>query len=69
VVGGLASRGADRTALRTVGLRAWAGVGLGQALALGVVPFLVGDVIKIALAAGLLPVTWRPVRRTEQDEQ
>ena len=81
VVGGLARRGADRTPLRTVGLMVvgnlaiyavgvswlagWAGIGLGRAVALGVLPFLVGDVVKIALAAGLLPATWRLVRRGE----
>ncbi len=27
----------------------------------GVVPFLVGDALKIALAAGLLPATWKLV--------
>jgi len=32
---------------------------LSTALAKGVVPFLIGDVIKILLAAGLLPGTWK----------
>jgi biotin transport system substrate-specific component len=31
----------------------------GKALALGVLPFLIGDVIKILLAAVLLPGTWK----------
>ena len=77
LVGRLAERGADRTVLRTVGLMVLgnlaiyavgvpglmiiAGMGLGQALLLGVVPFLVGDALKIALAAGLLPATWKLV--------
>ena len=39
-----------------------AGFGAQDALAKGLVPFLVGDAIKIALAAGLLPATWRLVR-------
>jgi biotin transport system substrate-specific component len=30
-----------------------------RALALGVLPFLVGDAIKVAVAAGLFPATWR----------
>jgi biotin transport system substrate-specific component len=34
---------------------------LGKALALGVVPFLIGDAIKILLAAVLLPGTWKLV--------
>jgi biotin transport system substrate-specific component len=75
VVGAFARRGADRTFARTAGLMvvgnvviyaagvpwlmAWSGIGLGRAVALGVLPFLVGDCIKIALAAGLLPAAWR----------
>ena len=34
-------------------------VGLSRGLALGVTPFLAGDAVKVALAAGLLPTTWR----------
>ena len=33
------------------------------ALQKGVVPFLVGDVLKALLAAGLLPLAWAAVRR------
>ncbi len=40
---------------------AYAKVSLLQALALGVLPFLIGDAIKIAIAAGLLPATWKLV--------
>jgi biotin transport system substrate-specific component len=36
-----------------------ANVSLPRALALGVVPFLIGDAIKVAAAAGLFPATWR----------
>ncbi|MCO5970000.1 MULTISPECIES: biotin transporter BioY [Actinoallomurus] len=79
VVGALAARGGDRSPVRTVGtmalglaviyavgvpwLMAWTHSGLGQALSMGVRPFLVGDAIKIALAAGLLPGAWRLLRR------
>ncbi|MBW4720647.1 biotin transporter BioY [Saccharothrix obliqua] len=79
VVGHLAGRGGDRTPLRTAGtmvlgnlviyafgvpyLMAVANVDLGRALALGVVPFLIGDAIKVALAAGLLPGAWALVNR------
>ncbi|MFT7840914.1 biotin transporter BioY [Saccharothrix sp. BKS2] len=79
LVGHLAGRGGDRTPLRTAGtmalgnlaiyacgvpwLMAAAGVGFGQALRLGVTPFLLGDALKIALAAGLLPAAWLLVRR------
>ncbi|GAA4617649.1 biotin transporter BioY [Actinoallomurus liliacearum] len=79
VVGALAARGGDRSPLRTVGtmalglaviyavgvpwLMAWTHSDLGQALSMGVRPFLVGDAIKIALAAGLLPGAWRLLRR------
>jgi biotin transport system substrate-specific component len=77
LVGRLAERGADRTVLRTAGLMVLgnlaiyavgvpglmliAGMDLGKALLLGVVPFLLGDALKIALAAGLLPATWKLV--------
>ena len=80
LVGALAARGGDRTVLRTTGtmalgllviyafgvpwLMATLHVGLAKGLALGVTPFLLGDAIKVALAAGLLPTTWRLVRRS-----
>lgn len=79
VVGRLAERGATLTPLRTAGLMVVGNVviyGIGvtylkfaidaswtTALALGVVPFLLGDALKIALAAGLLPGTWRLLSR------
>ncbi|WP_285746880.1 biotin transporter BioY [Lentzea sp. NBRC 105346] len=79
LVGALASRGGDRTPLRTIGtmalgnlviyaigvpwLMASAGLGFSRAVQLGVLPFLVGDAIKIALAAGLLPGVWALVNR------
>ncbi|MFI6535176.1 biotin transporter BioY [Nonomuraea sp. NPDC050547] len=75
LVGRLAARGGDRTPLRTVGtmilgnlaiyafglpvLMAITGMDLGRAVAVGIVPFLVGDAVKIALAAGLLPAAWK----------
>lgn len=75
LVGWLARRGGDRTVLRTAGLMVignlmiygagvpWLmssiDVTFAQALPLGVTPFLVGDAIKIVLAAGLLPAAWR----------
>lgn len=34
------------------------------AIALGLTPFLLGDAIKIAAAAGLLPLTWRVMRKS-----
>ncbi|MGI8683000.1 MAG: biotin transporter BioY [Mycobacteriales bacterium] len=80
LVGALAARGGDRTVLRTAGsmalgllviyafglpwLMAVLHVGLAQGLALGVTPFLLGDAIKVALAAGLLPTTWRLIGRS-----
>jgi len=42
-------------------LALYLGLGAGEALALGVVPFLLGDAVKIALATALLPATWRAV--------
>lgn len=77
VVGKLAERGADRTPLRTAGLMVlgnlaiyavgvpwlmfFLDVSVLQAMALGVVPFLIGDAIKIALASGVLPAAWKLV--------
>lgn len=75
LLGHLARRGADRspwrTALGAVGatslvyvvgvpwLMASLGVGLLEGLALGVVPFLVGDAVKAVAAATVLPAAWR----------
>lgn len=82
LVGHLARRGWDRTPLRTAATMAvgnlviyavgvpWLAhslhVGIGEALRLGARPFLVGDAIKIALAAGLLPLAWAAVRRWQR---
>lgn len=79
LVGHLAERGATRTVLRTAGLMVlgnlviysigatWLSaaldVPLGRALELGVQPFLLGDALKVALAAGLFPLAWRAVER------
>ncbi|HEY7847436.1 MAG TPA: biotin transporter BioY [Candidatus Limnocylindria bacterium] len=75
VVGALASRGADRTVSGTLAimvlgnliiyafgvpwLMATAGMPLFLALENGLWPFVIGDALKIALAAGLLPLAWR----------
>jgi len=83
LVGWLAQRGGDRTVTRTaltmvlgnlliyaVGvpwLMRSTGMHLGAALDAGVVPFLLGDGIKVLAAAGLLPATWALVRRVERD--
>ena len=77
-VGALAARGGDRTALRTVltmtlGTLLIYAVGLpylvlardvplSRGFALGVQPFLLGDAVKVLLAAGLLPGAWRLTR-------
>ncbi|WP_276969908.1 biotin transporter BioY [Ferrimicrobium acidiphilum] len=42
-------------------------VGLSQGLALGVTPFLLGDLVKLLLAAGLLPGAWYVRHRITQD--
>lgn len=77
LVGWLAGRGHDRTVLRSAALMLLGnlviyafgvtvlarvlGVGLGEALALGAVPFVAGDLLKIGLAAAVLPAAWRIV--------
>ena len=37
------------------------------ALEAGLYPFIVGDVLKLAIAAGILPAAWRLVRRRDGD--
>jgi len=75
VVGALARRGSDRSVpgsmatmvlgnlvIYAVGVPYLAlaiGVDLFTAVALGALPFLVGDALKILLAGGLLPAAWR----------
>ncbi|MFE0688301.1 biotin transporter BioY [Streptomyces xiamenensis] len=75
VVGELARRGGDRTVLRTAGtmvagmavtyaigvpyLALATGMSAGEAMAAGLVPFLIGDALKAALAMGALPAAWR----------
>jgi biotin transport system substrate-specific component len=79
LVGWLAERGFDRHPLRTalamvagnliiyaVGVT-WlaiaAGTTAGAAIAAGAVPFVLGDLVKIAIATALLPTVWALVRR------
>ena len=77
LVGELARRGNDRGILGTMGLMTLGNaviylagtarltmdlhLGAQRAIALGVTPFLVTDVLKTTLAAGLLPLAWRGV--------
>jgi len=81
IVGRLAARGADRKPVSSLTLMVLGGlaiyaigvpwlavslsIGLGQALSLGVVPFLLGDAFKTLLAGGLLPAVWKLVDRTQ----
>lgn len=82
LVGILARHRSDRNVFSTLGLAtlgslviyacgvpwlaAFLGVDFVTALTLGVVPFLIGDAIKIAAMAALLPGTWRLVDRTRR---
>lgn len=82
IVGILARRRSDRNVWTTLGLAtlgsltiyafgvpwlaAFLGVDLVTALTLGVVPFLIGDAIKIAAMSALLPAAWRIVDRTRR---
>ncbi|MFD8865838.1 biotin transporter BioY [Streptomyces sp. NPDC059590] len=78
-VGALARRGGDRGVLRTAGTMAVgsaiiyavgvpylalaADISLGQAVAAGLTPFLIGDALKAALAMGTLPAAWKLIGR------
>ncbi|CAL9450165.1 biotin transporter BioY [Streptomyces sp. enrichment culture] len=77
VVGALARRGADRSMVRMAGamllgealiyavgvpyLALAADMSLGAAIAAGLTPFLIGDVLKAALAMGAVPAAWKLV--------
>lgn len=79
IVGRLAERGASTTALRTTGLMVVGNIAIyaigvswlkfsidaswGTAIALGMTPFIIGDIVKIALAAGLLPLSWKGLEK------
>ncbi|MET7856700.1 biotin transporter BioY [Streptomyces sp. NPDC005318] len=79
VVGDLARRGGDRSVLRTAGtmvlgsaiiyavgvpyLALSTGMSASAAIAAGLVPFLLGDALKAALAMGALPTTWKLIGR------
>ncbi len=79
VVGELARRGNDRSVVSAVGLMAvgeaillsigtvWLAhdlqVPASKAIELGVTPFLIGDAIKLAVAALVLPAAWKLTRR------
>ena len=83
MIGALARRGADRSPWQTAGAMllgnaviyavgvpylAWSlGVGTAQAVSLGLTPFLLGDALKIALAAGVLPLSWKLMDRLHRD--
>jgi len=78
VVGWLAERGWDRNVVTTAfamlfgnivlyvpGLIVLAAfIGWPNAIAYGLKPFLIGDLLKLALAAAVMPLAWRLVRRT-----
>ncbi len=75
IVGELARRGNDRAIVSTIGLFAlgdavllaigtlWLAndlnLSLAKAISLGVTPFLIGDAIKLGVAALLLPAAWK----------
>ena len=41
-------------------------IGAEKALTAGVLPFLYGDILKLAVAAGLMPVAWRLVKNLQK---
>lgn len=81
IVGRLAERGASTTVIRSAGLMVVGNIAIyavgvtwlkfaidvdwATAMSLGVVPFLIGDAVKIALAAGLLPLAWKGLEKMQ----
>lgn len=81
--GYLAGRGADRSVLKSVPAMlagevviyavgmTWLALdlhlGASATIAAGLTPFLAGDAVKAAIAAGLLPVAWKIAGRRNQD--
>lgn len=79
IVGELARRGNDRNVMSAIGLMAvgdailltigtiWLAnnlhVSMAKAIDLGVTPFLIGDALKLTIAALALPAAWRLARR------
>ena len=79
IVGKLAERGFSKTPARTalamvlgnlviysIGLpvlQSVTGADFATAMSWGVTPFLVGDLLKVVIAAGLLPAAWRIANR------
>jgi len=62
---------AGSAAIYVVGLpwlAAVTGSGVGRTLELGLVPFIPGDLFKLALAAGLLPAAWGLVKRVRGED-
>ncbi len=69
--GSLAAMVIGNIAIYLVGvpwLMAAVGLPLGRALELGLLPFVIGDALKLAVAAGLLPLGWWLVHRRSSDE-
>jgi len=80
LVGRLAERGADRrwwsaaligaagsAVVQVAGLAwmvVWLDLTLSEGLTLGVLPFLAGDALKVAVVAGVLPAAWRALDRS-----
>ena len=78
VIGWFAERGWDRTPVRAFGAMLMGSVvlfacglaqlsfftGVPRAIELGLLPFVVGDLLKMALAAALLPAVWKILERT-----
>ena len=78
-MGFLAERGMGRTVVSTIAAMAignfviylcgalWLAnfIGFGQAIAAGVLPFLYGDMLKLVVAAGLMPLAWRAVNSAQ----
>ena len=79
LVGFLASKGFSKTPIKVAfafaagsaviygfgvaGLMITLGLSFSQAIAAGVIPFLIGDAVKAAAAAALLPLAWKAINK------
>ena len=80
VMGYIAEKGVGRTILSTICAMlignfviyffgVWwlsAFIGFGEAISVGVIPFLYGDTLKLIVASGLMPLAWHALKSSSR---